>query len=112
MKKLIVVVLALSGCMISALGAGSGAKTVDLTVCHLVSPANISKPVFAWKMESDREGAAQSAYCIKVYEGCCPETRKLVWDSTSSIFTRGQREELTNTSAALSPKSFAGVDSS
>jgi len=85
MKKLIVVVLALSGCMISALGAGSGAKTVDLTVCHLVSPANISKPVFAWKMESDREGAAQSAYRIKVYEGCCPETRKLVWDSKETV---------------------------
>ena len=85
MKNLIVAALVLSGCMMPAFGAEPEAKTVGLTVCRLVSPANISKPVFAWKMESNREGAAQSAYRIKVYEGCCPKTRKLVWDSKETI---------------------------
>ncbi len=66
MKKLMVVTLALSACMMPLLGADSDTKTVGLTVCRLTAPANIAKPVFAWKMESQREGAAQTAYRIKV----------------------------------------------
>ena len=78
----------LAGCCSSpeaACGGKTAAKTTGLTVCHLVSPANIVKPVFAWKMESSRQGAAQSAYRVKVYEGVCPKTRRLVWDSKDVI---------------------------
>ena len=87
MNKLIVVALAavLSGCGTCPCGNDAETKTTGLTVCRLVTPANIVKPVFAWKMESQRKGASQTAYRIKVYEGCCPKTRRLVWDSTPVI---------------------------
>ena len=54
MNKLIVVALAavLSGCGTCLCGNDAETKTTGLTVCRLVSPANIVKPVFAWKMES------------------------------------------------------------
>ena len=84
MKKLIVAALT-AVCLLPLLGASSDAKTVGLTVCRLTAPVNISKPVFAWKMESQREGAAQTAYRIKVYEGACPVARTLVWDSKPVI---------------------------
>ncbi len=84
MKKLIVAALT-AVCLLSLPGASSDAKTVGLTVCRLAAPVNISNPVFAWKMESQREGAAQTAYRIKVYEGACPVARKLVWDSKPVI---------------------------
>jgi len=87
MNKLIVVALAavLSGCGTCPCGNDAETKTTGLTVCRLVAPANIVKPVFAWKMESGRKGASQTAYRIKVYEGVCPKTRRLVWDSTPVI---------------------------
>ena len=56
-----------------ALGGGGGARpekmgaetaTTGLTVCRMVSPANIVSPVFGWKMVSRREGAAQKAYRV------------------------------------------------
>ncbi|MBR3551068.1 MAG: hypothetical protein IKO09_03625, partial [Bacteroidales bacterium] len=47
---------------------------------QLVSPANIgAKPVFSWRMCSQREGAAQTAYRLKLFEGLCGKQQ--VWDS-------------------------------
>ena len=55
-------------------------KTVGLMTDQLVSPANIgAKPVFSWKMDSARTGAAQTAYRLKLFEGLSGE--KQVWDS-------------------------------
>ena len=71
------------GCVCGAAAAEPG--TEGLTVCRLSAPANIVRPVFGWKMRSDRVGAAQTAYRLKVYEGVCPKTRRLVWDSKTVI---------------------------
>ncbi|MBR4653723.1 MAG: family 78 glycoside hydrolase catalytic domain [Kiritimatiellae bacterium] len=83
MKKIAIlaVVAALQGFGECRSGVDAEARTTGLTVCRLVSPANVVRPVFAWKMESARSGAAQSAYRIKVYEGGCPKSRTLLWDS-------------------------------
>ena len=47
-----------------------------LETCRLVEPYNVVKPVFSWKMRSDRKGAAQVAYRLTVID---PEARKPVW---------------------------------
>ena len=55
-------------------------KTTGLTTDQLVSPANIGEtPSFSWRMCSEREGAAQTAYRIMVKEGS--PTGQCVWDS-------------------------------
>ena len=77
--------LALTGTIVVAgccclCGGGSETKTVGLMTDQLVSPANIgAKPVFSWRMCSQREGAAQTAYRLKIFEGLCG--KKQVWDS-------------------------------
>ena len=59
---------------------GDGAATTGLKVNHLTAPANVSaKPVFAWKMESGRAGARQTAYRIEVREDA-PDG-EAVWDT-------------------------------
>ena len=87
MKQLMIVALAaaMAGCGSAPCGMDPDTKTVGLTVCRLTAPANIAVPVFAWKMESRRSGAAQSAYRVKVYEGVCPKSRRLVWDSKEVV---------------------------
>ena len=38
----------------------------NLRVCHLEEPSDIVKPVFSWKMRTDRRGASQKAYAIEL----------------------------------------------
>ena len=71
----------LAGCGTRPEKMAAETATTGLTVCRMVSPANIVSPVFGWKMVSRREGAAQKAYRVKVFEGVCPKARRLVWDS-------------------------------
>ncbi len=55
-------------------------KVVGLKVDSMVAPANVgAAPAFSWRMCSKRQGAAQTAYRLKVYEGCCG--KREVWDS-------------------------------
>jgi len=70
---------ALAGCCWFA-GSGASTKTTGLRTNQLVSPANVdARPRFSWKMESDRTGAAQTAYRVRVFEGV--RNPREVWDS-------------------------------
>ena len=56
------------------------AKTTGLRTDQMVATANVgAKPTFSWQMCSTREGAAQTAYRLQVFEGV--KDGKLVWDS-------------------------------
>ena len=85
MRKITGAVLVLAGFLVAGCTQRGGqnaaeTKTVGLTTDHLVAPANIgARPTFGWRMCSDRQGAAQTAYRLKVFEG----VRKpvCVWDS-------------------------------
>ncbi len=60
---------------------GEAARTVGLLTDQMVSPANrAATPSFAWRMCSDRPGAAQTAYRLKVFEGVGEAARE-VWDT-------------------------------
>lgn len=60
--------------------AKAGAKTVGLMTDQMVATANVgARPSFSWRMCSTREGAAQTAYRLKVLEGV--RGAKEVWDS-------------------------------
>ena len=66
--------------LLSALTASAYTETTALTVNHLVDPANVgATPSFFWQMRSDRQGAAQSAYRLRVFEGTADG--RVVWDS-------------------------------
>ena len=84
MRKVIMPALALAtGLLAGCCGWFCGScetKTTGLTTDQLVSPANIGEtPSFSWRMCSEREGAAQTAYRILVKEGA--PTGQCVWDS-------------------------------
>ena len=85
MKTRWVSALALTGTIVVAgccclCGGGSKTATVGLMTDQLVSPANVgAKPVFSWNMKSERTGAAQTAYRLKLFEVC--GGKKEVWDS-------------------------------
>lgn len=67
------------GCL-CGLGSAPTARTTGLLTDQMVSPANrAAKPVFAWRMESKRQGAAQTAYRLKVFEGV--RDAREIWDS-------------------------------
>ncbi|HRR32500.1 MAG TPA: family 78 glycoside hydrolase catalytic domain [Kiritimatiellia bacterium] len=83
MNKFLIVCAAtavLTGCA-SLMTGSNGTKTVGLQTCRLVSPANITKPVFSWKMSSTRHGAQQTAYRIKVGTADGSKLGQVVWDS-------------------------------
>ena len=71
---------ALAGCVSSMINTDAS-KTVGLQTCRLVSPSDIAKPVFSWKMSSMRQGARQTAYRIKVGTAEGRKLEKVVWDS-------------------------------
>lgn len=65
-------------------GEQSAFSIYHLEVCHTRNPLGIDEeePVFSWRMESSRTGAAQSAYRIRVAESKAElEKGELVWDS-------------------------------
>ncbi len=84
MKKILLACAAatLAGCASRMFGADE-AKTVGLQTCRLVSPFNIVKPVFSWKMESARQGARQTAYRIQVGTAAGRQLGQVVWDTQS-----------------------------
>ena len=68
-----------AGCMTGG-GDAEGTKTVGLMTNQMVSPANVAaQPSFSWRMCSDRQGAAQTAYRLQVFEGT--QDAREVWDS-------------------------------
>ena len=73
---------ALAGCVSSMINTDAS-KTVGLQTCRLVSPSDIAKPVFSWKMSSMRQGARQTAYRIKVGTAEGSKLGTVVWDSQS-----------------------------
>jgi alpha-L-rhamnosidase len=74
MKSIVYVVFAMS---LALHGADASARTESLRVNHLPHPANVTVPTFSWKMESARQGAAQTAYRIVVRDAAGAQT----WDS-------------------------------
>ena len=84
MKKILIVcaAAALAGCASSLVGSDA-TKTIGLQTCRLVSPSNIAKPVFSWKMESTRQGARQTAYRIRVGAAEGRELGQVLWDTQS-----------------------------
>ncbi len=75
MKTMTGAAFALSALCLSAVWAD---ETYGLKTCRLEKPYNIEKPVFSWKMRSDRQGAAQTAYRLAV---SCAKTGKEIWAS-------------------------------
>jgi len=84
MKKVLIVcaAAALAGCASRVIGTDE-AKTVGLQTCRLVSPSDIVKPVFSWKMDSRRQGARQTAYRLKVGTAEGRQIGQIVWDTQS-----------------------------
>lgn len=84
MKKILIVcaAAALAGCASSLVGSDA-TKTIGLQTCRLVSPSNIAKSVFSWKMESTRQGARQTAYRIRVGAAEGRELGQVLWDTQS-----------------------------
>ena len=84
MKRILIVcaAAALAGCVSGVIGT-NGAKTVGLQTCRLVSPSDIVRPVFSWKMDSRRQGARQTAYRIKVGTAEGQRIGRVVWDTQS-----------------------------
>lgn len=82
---LLVIVVALCVCMLFQYGAGKDSVSIiNLQVCHIRNPLGIDEPVpvFGWQMESDRQGACQSAYRICVAESKENlDKEKFCWDS-------------------------------
>ncbi len=82
MKKILVVVATvgvLAGCNL-CFDCGGDTSVKALKTDMLVSPANIGEtPSFSWAMKSNRKGASQLAYRLKVYEGV--DNPKLIWDT-------------------------------
>ncbi len=54
--------------------------TTSLLVNQLANPFGVVTPAFSWKLESGRQGAAQAAYRIRVFEGR-EASGTPVWDS-------------------------------
>ena len=80
MKKTMLTALAgtavIAGCCVCN-GLYKETQITELTTDALIAPSNIgARPFFGWKMKSDRTGAAQTAYRIRVFE-----SGKTVWDS-------------------------------
>ena len=72
--------LAMAAVLAGGAAAAAEAETVRLVVDHLESPANIgARPTFGWQMLSERRGAAQTAYRIRLFERS-PDGAE-VWDS-------------------------------
>ena len=72
--------LAMSAVLAGGIAAAAEAEIVRLSVDHLASPANIgARPSFGWQMLSERRGAAQTAYRIRLYERSVGGAE--VWDS-------------------------------
>ncbi len=82
MRKIILVVAvagALAGCNL-CFDSGYETSVCSLKTDMLVAPANIGEaPSFSWAMKSNRKGASQLAYRLKVYEGV--EDPMLIWDT-------------------------------
>ena len=72
--------LAMSAVLAGWVATAAEAEIVRLSVDHLASPANIgARPSFGWQMLSERRGAAQTAYRIRLYERSVGGAE--VWDS-------------------------------
>lgn len=82
---LLMIVAVLCVCMLFQYGTGKGrVSIINLQVCHVRNPIGIDEPVpvFSWQMESDRQGACQSAYRIYVAESRENlDEEKFCWDS-------------------------------
>ncbi|MGN0853535.1 MAG: family 78 glycoside hydrolase catalytic domain [Kiritimatiellia bacterium] len=64
----------------SSCPAEQEAKTADLRTDQMVATANVGgTPTFSWQMRAAREGAAQTAYRLQVFEGV--KDGAPVWDS-------------------------------
>ncbi|MBO7399263.1 MAG: family 78 glycoside hydrolase catalytic domain [Clostridia bacterium] len=75
--------IALSGCRLCDRDV-QATTLAELTADSMPAPANLGpRPVFGWKMKTDRSGAAQSAYRIRVFDG-----GKTVWDSGEVVSDR------------------------
>ena len=72
--------LAVTAVLAGGAAAAAEAEIVRLSVDHLESPANIgAMPAFGWQMLSERRGAAQTAYRIRLFERSLDGVE--VWDS-------------------------------
>lgn len=87
--------------------ASAGTRITDLRVQHAAEPLAIEDrhPVFSWKMESERRGACQTSYRIRVTR---ESDGSVVWDSGE--VQDGRSDNIRYAGVALQPEMSYGFE--